>query len=365
MNSLRDSADVCILHNSLRTIWVFRRAYINELISMGLKVCCIAPNDDKDAVLRLSELGVTVHAIEANSFLSKIVKMNYAYFKRFGFLRKNNPVVVSHFITTFVMFIPVHLFNSKNIVFIEGIGTFFNKHLYLLRLLKVLVVYISSKRVFMNTRERALLGKKEDSVFDGIGIDLDFFNTNYHTSIGVDSRMCNMLFVGRLVEDKGIRDVFKLLEKLLKEKYPCRLTIVGETYPGNPGSLTTADIASYKEAFPTSVTFVGKVDDLRPFYSNSDLLVLPSAHEGFPVVVMEGNAMGVPAIVYDVPGCQDAVKHRVNGLVVPFGKYDEMAKLVQANSHIPLKASSVNYALLKFDHNIRIKKTVKMISSLM
>lgn len=62
---------------------------------------------------------------------------------------------------------------------------------------------------------------------------------------------------------------------------------------------------------------MGWQDDVRPFLAASDVFVLPSYREGFPNVVLQAGAMGLPCIVTDINGSNEIVHDRVNGLVVP------------------------------------------------
>lgn len=62
---------------------------------------------------------------------------------------------------------------------------------------------------------------------------------------------------------------------------------------------------------------VDYVQDVRPYLAISDCLMLPSYREGFPNVVLQAGAMGLPSIVTDINGCNEIVQHGDNGLIVP------------------------------------------------
>ena len=80
----------------------------------------------------------------------------------------------------------------------------------------------------------------------------------------------------------------------------------------------------------TTCIFLGRQpnSELPLLYLLMDVLVLPSLFEGVPRVVMEASAMGVPAIVTDVKGNREAVEHGRNGLLVPFGDVQALAKAI-------------------------------------
>jgi len=62
---------------------------------------------------------------------------------------------------------------------------------------------------------------------------------------------------------------------------------------------------------------VGFVDNVKPYFSISNVLVFPSYREGFPNVVLQAGALGLPSIVTDINGCNEIIKNNVNGLLVP------------------------------------------------
>jgi glycosyltransferase involved in cell wall biosynthesis len=62
---------------------------------------------------------------------------------------------------------------------------------------------------------------------------------------------------------------------------------------------------------------VGYQLDVRPYFAISDGLVFPSYREGFPNVVMQSGAMGLPCIVTDINGCNEIIEHAKNGFVIP------------------------------------------------
>lgn len=104
----------------------------------------------------------------------------------------------------------------------------------------------------------------------------------------------NLLFVGRVVVEKG---VFELAEAVGKVD-GCSLTVVGEGPALN----------ELKDAFPF-ITTLGKVAhrDLPDLLVHYDALILPSHSEGFPNVVLEGMASGLPVLVSDLPGMRELI----------------------------------------------------------
>ncbi len=66
-----------------------------------------------------------------------------------------------------------------------------------------------------------------------------------------------------------------------------------------------------------NIIAVGHQNDVRPYFTISDCLVFPSYREGFPNVVMQAGAMGLPSIVTDINGCNEIIIEGENGTIIP------------------------------------------------
>jgi glycosyltransferase involved in cell wall biosynthesis len=157
------------------------------------------------------------------------------------------------------------------------------------------------------------------------GIDTSHFDPNLFTiqqnlelrtelNIATDSFV--FIFVGRLVGDKGINELVEAYVQL-KKALPSQetsLLLVGpfEQELDSLDQITLQEI----ERNPTIIS-VGYQQDVRPYFAMSDTLVFPSYREGFPNVVMQAGAMGLPSIVTNINGCNEIIAHKVNGIVIP------------------------------------------------
>lgn len=124
------------------------------------------------------------------------------------------------------------------------------------------------------------------------------------------------LFVGRLVGDKGLRELLAAFRRLQEQHPEARLVLVGHPEPEqDPLDAVT------RRALATTprVDIAGEVRgrNLLAYYAAADVLVLPSYREGFPNVVLEAGAMELPCIVTDVNGSREIIEHELNGLIVP------------------------------------------------
>jgi lipopolysaccharide/colanic/teichoic acid biosynthesis glycosyltransferase len=120
-------------------------------------------------------------------------------------------------------------------------------------------------------------------------------------------------FVGRFVKDKGIRELVEAFRELSASRPTLRLLLIGDFEDGDPVEL---EIRRYVESTPT-VLRPGFVADTAPYYTLMDVFVLPTYREGFPGVVLEAQASGVPVVTSDATGAVDSVRPGTTGFIVP------------------------------------------------
>lgn len=122
------------------------------------------------------------------------------------------------------------------------------------------------------------------------------------------------VFVGRIVADKGMRELVAAFCRLHARMPRARLLLVGspeaDIDPLDEDTRRAADTCR-------AILAVGAQNDVRPWMAAADALVFPSYREGFPNVVLEAGAMGLPSIVTDINGSREIITDGANGLVVP------------------------------------------------
>jgi glycosyltransferase involved in cell wall biosynthesis len=134
-------------------------------------------------------------------------------------------------------------------------------------------------------------------------------------------------FVGRLVKDKGVEELasaWKLVRNLCQNS---RLLMIGPTEPHNPVPTAILDELAGDDRV-IMLDFVAN-DDMSAYYGIMDIVVLPSYREGFPYVVLEGSAMGLPVVATRVTGCIDAVVDGVTGTLVSPRNVQELAEAIR------------------------------------
>jgi len=202
--------------------------------------------------------------------------------------------------------------------------------------------------------------RKEISVFP-LGVDTNVFrperrDESIRDKFGIKGEM--ILFVGWVIEFKGIRFLIQAMERVTKIYPDVCLVIVGI---GN--LLEEMKELTAKLNLTQNVFFAGRVSDeeLPSYYATADLFVLPSFSEGFPVVVEEAMASGTLSVVSDIPVFVDLAKD------IPFVKItrkanaDDIAEQIISNirekeNGSTLKTQAREYAVKNFDWNVIANK---------
>ena len=122
-------------------------------------------------------------------------------------------------------------------------------------------------------------------------------------------------FVGRLLEDKGIRTVVAAHRLLRAQGINLQLLIAGMPDPANAASVSEAEAAGWNQE--PGIIWRGNVEDIRAVWARAHIAVLPSRREGLPLSLLEAAACGRPMIATDVPGCRSIVVDGKTGVLVP------------------------------------------------
>ncbi len=159
------------------------------------------------------------------------------------------------------------------------------------------------------------------------GVDMHLFSKRPEIINKAESLKKNniftFIFVGRLVKDKGINELISAFDSLNKKHPLTRLILIGN-YEQNLDPIDSQTINTINDN--KSIEAVGSIfgDDLIAYYAASDCLVFPSYREGFPNVVLEAGAMGLPCIVTDINGSREIIVNDRNGVIIPSKDIDAL-----------------------------------------
>lgn len=196
---------------------------------------------------------------------------------------------------------------------VQGLGTAFQKPV-LTSLVTVLyrIAFQNVQRVFFENeenarefRERKILSADRQVVLSGAGINLE----RYQMAPYPNHKRMHFLYLGRIMKEKGMDELFYTVRRLKKENEDFILDLVGffeEEYKDQVEELENSGIAH----------FYGFQSDPRMFYIEADCVVLPSYHEGMSNVLLEAAATGRPVIASNISGCRESVEDRKSGFLV-------------------------------------------------
>lgn len=147
------------------------------------------------------------------------------------------------------------------------------------------------------------------------GIDLEYWSPQaFADTPQKEDEIFRFVFVGRIVRDKGINELVAAFKRLHDELANTELVLVG-SYEQDLDPLKKETIAEIDDN--PAIKTVGSKKDVRPYYAAADALVFPSYREGFPNVVLEAGAMGLPSIVTDINGSREIIIEGRNGTIIP------------------------------------------------
>lgn len=164
------------------------------------------------------------------------------------------------------------------------------------------------------------------------GVDIDRFSpTSSLDPVDKETRaflasgrgLATLGFLGRIHADKGLDVLIESLRICAEMGVRVNVLIVGAV---ESGYLDQELVAAKSYA---RVHLAGEVDDPRPYLRAMDFLCLPSRREGFPNVVLEAAAMGLPAITSDATGAIDSVVDGETGIIFPVDNAPALAEAIQ------------------------------------
>ena len=206
---------------------------------------------------------------------------------------------------------------------------------------------------------RALgIPKERIALISGSGVDVDRF-----TPLAEPPEPVTFGFVGRLLEDKGIRTLVDAFRRLRARGSDVRLLIAGLPDPANPASVTAAEATSWNNE--PGITWLGYVGDVAEVWERAHIAVLPSRREGLPLSLMEAAACGRAMIASDVPGCREIVVHEATGLLFPVDDPRSLAAVMERLAAAPdlrraYGAAARKLAVEKFAADLIGRQTVAL-----
>lgn len=257
----------------------------------------------------------------------------------------------------------------KNIPYavnITGLGTAFQGHgmlrkmvtaMYKAALKRARVVFFensANRNLFISER---IVRVSQTCLLNGAGVNTERFQYVDYP----DNEVFRFLFIGRVMKEKGIDELFEAMLRLGSGGYRCILDVVGPCEENYEEKL-----AQY--AHEGWVQYRGFREDVKPFIKSCDCFVLPSYHEGMANTNLECAASGRPVITSKIPGCKEAVLDGVSGMLCKpqnvDSLYDSMKKMLDLNriDRILMGQAGRKHMIDKFDKRRVVSETISALN---
>ncbi|GAA4040338.1 glycosyltransferase family 4 protein [Sphingomonas rosea] len=217
---------------------------------------------------------------------------------------------------------------------VSGLGTAFIKGGMLLKIQAAMYreAFRGVSAIFFQNRDDAalfermgLVHRQQVRLIPGSGVDCSAFKATPMPKRKEGET--ELLFIGRLLGDKGVRELAEAM-RLLRPRHPgLKVTLLGELGAINRTAITAGELDGW--VAEGLVTHAGRTDDVRPFIAAADAVILPSYREGMPKALLEAAAMGRPLLAADVPGCREIVRKGENGLLFEVRSAAALAEAIE------------------------------------
>jgi glycosyltransferase involved in cell wall biosynthesis len=181
--------------------------------------------------------------------------------------------------------------------------------------------------------QRRIIKATQGLLIRGSGIDLNWFAPT--PIIKTSSQPLVFLYLGRLLADKGLRELAAAAQFLRSQNCNIEVWIAGEMQTGYPARIRAEELESWVAS--DAIRYWSHQEDVRPLLAASHVFVLPSYREGLSRALLEALAMGRPILTTDVAGCRDAVIPGKNGYLVPAR---DASALAEAMAHFATKTAA-------------------------
>ena len=354
---------ILILANNSGGLYGFRKELMQELISRGYEVYASTPFDD--FIDELKELGVHLIQTEMDRRGMNPLKD----FKLILHYRKIIKQVRPSLIITYTIKPNLYgatvarLLKVQYAINITGLGTAFQNDNFVRRMVvrwykfvckKVKVIFFENegnKNTFLDFN---IVNENKCCVLNGAGVNTDHF---YFTEYPPITDKIHFLFIGRIMKEKGVDELFWAIEKIYENNKNIILDVVGsfeDDYEEKIKELEQNGCLHY----------YGYQKDVRPFIRQCHCFVLPSYHEGMANTLLESASMGRPLITSNIHGCKEAIIDGENGYLVNVKDKKNLLYHIQEfislsyEQRVFMSHQSRIYIKEQFDKKLIVSKTI-------
>ena len=310
-----------------------------RVIADGMEAVVVAHGDE--SVSRISAAGCKFVHWNLSPRGRSLLSDARAFFQLMSIIKREKPTIV-HLVTIKPVLyggLISRLLSVPGCVYaISGLGAIFSNQgtvesmlrRVIMPLYKMATNHQNSELIFQNKHNqdtfKQFIGNPDRSstLIKGSGVDLSEYRyVSEPTGVPV------VTLAARLLKDKGIQEFADAASILLNRGVDAKFQIAGGNLgQGNPAAFNQQEITSFQTN--PAIAMLGHRKDISTLFEGSNLVVLPSYHEGLPKVLVEAGACGRAVVTSDVPGCRDAILPDESGLLVPVGDANALADAIQS-----------------------------------
>ena len=296
-------------------------------------------------------------------------------------IKKVNPSILhSVSLQPIILSLLATIFNRKiiKILAVTGLGSLFLSNTLKFKIVRLILTFflglsfqrkkisiiVQNKDDESFVRKNLRCPKKKIFIIRGSGINLK------HHTVQKEPKYPPIVvaFVGRLLEDKGIKTLLEAFKIVNTRNLNIKLMIVGSLDYNNPSSISK----KYLESVIVNVqniNYLGEVEDIREVWEKAHIAILPSKREGLPKSLLEAASAGRPIIATDVPGCREIAINKINAITIPLNdvkKLSEAIILLSENNELRKMYGLRSRKLVESDmsEEIVIQKTLSIYENL-
>ncbi|GAA5040250.1 glycosyl transferase [Marivirga lumbricoides] len=366
---------IAITLNTSWNIYNFRFSLIQELLRSGHSVVAIAPHDDYTE--KLIQMGCSFEDVTMDSRGANPFKDLGLTYELYNIYKRTKPDVILHYTikpniygTLAATALSIPVINN-----ISGLGTIFLNDTWISKI--ALTLYRFSfkfpKQVFFQNQEdlqlfldKELIQRNICEVIPGSGIDLSHFYPKEKTEIKPEKPF-EFLMISRLIIDKGIREYVAACAILQERGINATFSLLGTLDEEHSRGIASEELEEWiQEGY---INYLGSTDDVRPYIHNADCIVLPSYREGTPRTLLEAAACAKPIVATNVPGCNNIVDDKRNGLLCKVKDENDLALKMKNMFYLgeeeqrKMGLEGRDIVERRFDHHIIIDRYMKAIES--
>lgn len=364
---------ILILSNHYNTLRIFRRELLEEMCRRGHEVVVSIPPCDEKNILQLESYGCRVVLTPEMNRRGINPIQDLRLLRRYlSLIRLEKPdKVVAYTIKPNIYggiackYIQIPFYAN-----ITGLGSAFQtsgrlmrslvSSLYKLALSRAKVVFFENKGNLLTLTDAGIIRQEQAVLMPGAGVNLQLFPPSPYPE---DKENTRFLFVGRIMKEKGIEELFSAIRMLNPIYKHASFDFIGW----------------YEDAYQTQVEqlqneglihFHGFQSEVLPYIERCHCIVLPSWHEGMSNTLLEGASMCRPLITNNIHGCMEAVNDGVSGFLTV--KKDVQSLYHQLERFILLPweekkkmgLAGRGWMVSKFDKNDVVSSTIKYLESM-